>query len=161
MTGWSSTHWECLMQERSEVPDSTARKPRKRAAAKRPKVTPELLAQYTNAENAELTAAEAPAFTKLPPVRELTPADKLRTRIAADPSLHGQWFIPALYAKNLPRHIAQNIAASWRRAKPETFGSATGARFQAGADLSTEEPGTWVIKVMYDPNSTTHAAADA
>lgn len=155
MTSWSSAHWECLMQERSTSPDSAARKPRKRTTtSKRAKVTPELLDQYINPEATGLVAAEAPAFTQLPPVREITPADTVRSKIAADPTMHNQWFIPALYAQNLPRHIAQNIAASWRRAKPETFGGTPGAKFEAGADPSPIEPGTWVLKVKYTPAST-------
>lgn len=143
------------MHERSESPDSVARKPRKRAAAaKRPKVTDELREQYTNPEATGLTAVEAPRFDKLPPARELTPADKLRAKIAADPTLHAQWFIPALYSQTMPRHVALNIAASWRRAKPETFGGTAGSRFEAMPDVSTTEQGAWLLKIKYVPANT-------
>lgn len=149
------------MQERSTSPDSAARKPRKRTTtSKRAKVTPELLAQYTNPDDTGLTVSKAPAFTKLPPVREISPADTVRTTIAADPTLHNQWLTPALYAQNLPRHLHQRIAQSWRNAKPETFGGTPGSKFETGADPSPLEAGTWIFKVKYTPATTTTDEVD-
>lgn len=153
MASWSSVHWECLLEERSVSSDRSARKPRQRSksATQRAKVTPEILAEYTNPEATELVPTEAPSFTKVPAARELSAADVLRAKMVADPSLHQQWFIPALYSQQLPRHVAQSVAASWRRAKPEPFGGAEGSKFEAGVDPSPLEPGTWILKVRYVP----------
>lgn len=50
-------------------------------------------------------------------------ADLLRMRIASDPARHGAWLQLTQY-EPLPKRIAQGIAASWRRARPERFGGA-------------------------------------
>lgn len=160
MASWSSSHWECLMHERNVSSDSNARKPRKLAPAKRPKITPELLAQYINSEATGYTVADAPAFTKLPPEKKLTATDNFRSSMISDPSLHGRWLVPDLYSQNLPRHFAQKVMTSWRNAKPETYGAAPGSSFEVGADPSPQEPNTWIIKVKYNPAPAVPHAVD-